>query len=125
ERASHEEGAAVHRPRDLLSWASRVRPRPCAPRGQRAVSGRRSRTAPRVPTPRSCDGRSVARAPGVIAEERETPCISQSIFHVAGGLRRADEPEAQSPARLLLPGEQGRGLFQDVAFLAETRLGCQ
>ena len=40
QRAPHEERAAVHRPRDLLSWASRIRPRPCARRGQRALSGR-------------------------------------------------------------------------------------
>ena len=40
QRAQHEERAAVHRPRDLLPWAGRIRPRPCARRGQRALSGR-------------------------------------------------------------------------------------
>ena len=40
QRAPHEERAAVHRPRNLLSWAGRIRPRPCARRGQRALSGR-------------------------------------------------------------------------------------
>ena len=40
QRAQHEERAAVHRPRDVLPWACRVRPRPCARRGQRALSGR-------------------------------------------------------------------------------------
>ena len=40
QRAPHEERATVHRPRDLLSWAGRIRPRPCARRGQRALSGR-------------------------------------------------------------------------------------
>jgi hypothetical protein len=29
-RARHEEWAAVHRPRDVLPWARRIRPRPCA-----------------------------------------------------------------------------------------------
>ncbi len=58
--ARHEERAAVHRPRDVLPRARRVRPRPCARRGRRALSGRRSRPARRVPGPRSCDGRGVA-----------------------------------------------------------------
>ena len=40
QRAQHEERAAVHRPGDVLPWAGRVRPRPCARRGQRALSGR-------------------------------------------------------------------------------------
>ena len=40
QRAQHEERAAVHRPRDVLPWASRIRPRPCARRGHRALSGR-------------------------------------------------------------------------------------
>ena len=45
QRAQHEERAAVHRPRDVLPRARRIRSRPCARRGQRALSGRRSRTA--------------------------------------------------------------------------------
>ena len=45
QRAHHEERAAVHRPRDVLPWACRIRPRPCARRSQRALSGCRSRLA--------------------------------------------------------------------------------
>ena len=37
QRAQHEERAAVHRPRDVLPRACRVRPRPRARRGQRAL----------------------------------------------------------------------------------------
>ena len=40
QRAQHEERAAVHRPRDVLPRACRVRHRPCARSGQRALSGR-------------------------------------------------------------------------------------
>ena len=40
QRARHEERAAVHRPRDVLPWACRIRPRPCARSGQRPLSGR-------------------------------------------------------------------------------------
>ena len=39
QRAHHEERAAVHRPRDVLPWACGIRPRPCARRSQRALSG--------------------------------------------------------------------------------------
>ena len=35
-----DERAAVHRPRDVLPWACRIRHRPCARRGERALSGR-------------------------------------------------------------------------------------
>ena len=38
--AQHEERAAVHRPRDVLPWTSRVRRRPRARGGQRALSVR-------------------------------------------------------------------------------------
>src|SRR5262249_45506888 len=38
-------------------------PRPCARSGQRVLSGRRSRTAPRLLGPRSPDGRSMALGP--------------------------------------------------------------
>jgi hypothetical protein len=37
-RAHYEERAAVHRPRDVLPWACRIRPRPCARGSQRALS---------------------------------------------------------------------------------------
>ena len=40
QRAQHAERVAVHRPGDVLPWACRVRPRPCARRCQRALSGR-------------------------------------------------------------------------------------
>ena len=39
QRAQHEERGAVHRPRDMLPRAGRIRPRPCARSGQRALSG--------------------------------------------------------------------------------------
>jgi hypothetical protein len=39
QRAHHEERGAVHRFRDVLPWTCRVRPRPCARRSQRALSG--------------------------------------------------------------------------------------
>ena len=41
----HEERALVHRSRDVLPWACRVRPRACAGRGQRPLRRRRSRAA--------------------------------------------------------------------------------
>ena len=40
QRAAHEERAAVHRPRDVLPWAGRIRPRPRARTGQRALPER-------------------------------------------------------------------------------------
>ena len=46
----------------------RIRPRPCARRGQRALSGRRSRLAARVPDPRAGDDHNVA-----LGSRRPTP----------------------------------------------------
>ena len=68
QRAHHEERAAVHRPRDVLPWACRIRPRPCARRSQRALSGCRSRLAARVPDPRAGDDHNVA-----LGSRRPTP----------------------------------------------------
>ena len=61
--AQHEGRPAVHRLRDLLPRAGRVRYRPCARGGRRALSGRRSGPAPRVPAARACDGRGLALGP--------------------------------------------------------------
>ena len=68
QRAHHEERAAVHRPRDVLPWACRIRPRPCARRSQRALSGCQSRLAARVPDPRAGDDHNVA-----LGSRRPTP----------------------------------------------------
>jgi hypothetical protein len=58
--AHHEERAAVHRSRDVLSWAGGIRRCPCARRSQRALSGCRSRPAARVPEPGAGDDHNVA-----------------------------------------------------------------
>ena len=58
--AQCEGRAALHRPGDVLPGAGRIRHRPCARGGRRALSGRRSRTARPLPGPRSGHGDSVA-----------------------------------------------------------------
>ena len=60
QRAQDEEGPAVHRLRDLLPRARRVRSLLRARRGERALPEHRSTAAPRMPGPDARDGRSMA-----------------------------------------------------------------
>ena len=57
---STEQRATVHRLGDVLPRAGRIRPRSCAGRSQRALSGRRSRPAARLPDSRAGDDHNMA-----------------------------------------------------------------
>jgi hypothetical protein len=78
QRAHHEERAAVHRPRDMSPWDCGIRPRPCARRSQRALSGYQSWPAARVPDPRAGDDHNVALGP-----RRPTPKRAPAGHRVA------------------------------------------
>jgi hypothetical protein len=54
----------------VLPWACRIRPRPCARRSQRALSGCRSWLATRVQDPRAGDDHNVALGSGRPTPER-------------------------------------------------------
>jgi len=61
-------GLLFIRLRDVLPWAGRIRPRPCARRSRRTLSGCQSRLAARVPDPRAGDDHNVA-----LGSRRPTP----------------------------------------------------